>query len=306
MKNTWASFFYPIATSISVIYVNKISTSLSPLLSLLICVSLATAFFHVVSYRKIRLIYQSALHNWQQSLRINLLLLVIWVSMFYALSLINPYSFILIYFITPAIITYAIKCKHEPRYSTFIACVGLSLVACAYLLFFYGQSLFHTKQLIGILLSTIGGVSAFYYRTCSARYSQMIPGGAVAILAVRSFGIIIGCIVGLALLSLLHQHPLTGLAVSNGQLYLNLLIILILSFVLPLYLNQKGIEKCGPLIHSCIAAICPLSTLILACFFGFYHNHIPQVTLLFVSSVVIVILLLLPKINEMKYSLRSV
>src|SRR3990167_6100002 len=102
------SLFYSLSTAFSIIFISQLVTRVNPMLSLLISVSLATLFFHLINYKKLKQTYRPFFIFWKRSIVLNLVVAIIWISVFLGLSMIDPYLYIVIYFVVSSIISFFI------------------------------------------------------------------------------------------------------------------------------------------------------------------------------------------------------
>lgn len=271
LRAVWASALYPVATAFSILLRYQLNIGLNPIVSLLLCVVFATIFFHVINYKNIQFMYRQAFKYLRASVVVNFLIAIIWVSGFVSLLFIAPFAYAVIFFSIPAIMVNIEKSYAERKGYYLFSALALIGLVLYYLLHVYLVNESHKMTaLYGIAIAVLSGAVGLPYQKCAKRYLAYFRHSATMVLAVRSYGIILACGLTLFVLTLAGVHYLP--AHWSHHLIGILILVVLLSFVLPLYLNQKGVGNAGPLLHSCIIASCPLITFILSYSLGVGHN----------------------------------
>lgn len=285
-----ASFFYVIWTCISNILITHINLHISPIYSLLFCVTLAVLFFNAISLSHLKENYQVLLRQWPLSLTINITMIGVWFSTFYALKWVDPFTFTFFYFCIPVIfsaIAQGYTLKSWIHYG-----LGLIIIVTLYL---YLVSLHDTYVYFvdGVVTSIIGGTSSFFYRKYSQIYAKRNQASPSVMLSVRSYGILVCC-----LFFVFKGFSLHSLPVITEKIAILLICVAICSFIIPLYLNQKGINNSGHIIHSCIAAFIPVMSWGVSWFFGILHEYNQHIGVLLIATIASAIMLAMNYIRE--------
>jgi hypothetical protein len=267
------SLIYALSTSLSIILIEKMGEQLPPLLSLLICTLFTTVYFHLINFKTIPLIYRQMFKATKDWLLNCAIVAVIWIVTFYGAKEADGFMFLFVYFITAAIISCVALLLHNAKisYSQLIGAIGL-LALLIIVVFIQQPPLKHLNYAYGILLAIIGGISAYIYRKMSYSLLNKSQLSASQILSVRFYGIIL-----IAMIATPHN----SFALLNFKSFIYTIIIAILSFLLPLYANQRGIINAGPEVHSIIGASCPLITYVLESSI----NHTWSISLLICSII---------------------
>ena len=286
-NNYWPSLFYPIVTALSIIFRHTLNVSVTPMFSLLMSAVIATIFFHLININNIQFMYQRIRKNLALFVKVNVLIGIIWVAAFSALKFINPISYCIVWFSVPAICAFIAIYRQEKQLSSLFLGVGLLVVLAVFL---SEQLVQHPglNDLLGLSIVTIGGITFYAYQKKSYLYSQCMGGAPTIVLATRSFGLI-----GISLIILLiFTSSGTPIMSANWgeQLIVIFILVVGLTFLLPVYLNQKGIEGLGPNKHSTLVVLCPIFTFIIVAAF---LKHLPHGVNVFSGVLIIIITLLL-------------
>lgn len=249
------SLIYALSTSLSFIYIQRIEESLPPILCLFVSIFITVIFFHFVNFKSIFSIYKKMIHVPLLWILINGSLAIIWGTSFYGTEKIGGFAFLYIYFISSAIISYVILILKEKKSTNsyqIISAVGLLTLTSLFIVYNF-------SSLIGIILAISGGIFSYIYRKLSFTIAERCKLSASQRLTTSYYLIIFFS-------PLLIQSK--DYLLLNHQMFIYLGGIALLSFIIPLYANQKGVEIAGPEYHSIISAITPLLT----CLFDIYIN----------------------------------
>ena len=256
------SVLYVVCTALSNVFIVHVNTRFLPALSLLICVSAAIVFFNVINISRLRGLYKAFFNNLKFSLLINFFMIGVWMSTFYGLSYIDPFTFTLFYSCIPAVFaSFVLMLKHK---SIVFGVLNVMLVAVLVLYWLRGcgdDSTSCRHLITGIPIAIVGGVFSYFYRKSSKEYADRTNFSPTAVLAVRSYGIVAGC---LLMVVLIVSRGGSDAVFYSGEFSGNAMILMatvtVFSFICPLYLNQKGIQSTGHIMHSCIASLTPFCT----------------------------------------------
>ena len=247
--------------------------------------------------------YQQTLKHWRIAMPVNVILAVVWITTFMGLHLVDPYSYVVIYFSIPAIMVFLEKYCNEKKWYYILSALGLLALIGYYNVHIYLSEYGHNHLVVfGLALSVLAGGCALPYGKMSALYMEKLKGSATMVLAMRSYGVIVGCLIALVIYSF-FKNVYTA-TTWDIHLAINLAIVVLASFILPVYFNQKGIGKVGPLLHSCIAASCPLFTFVLSIFFIVENKSSYYLQAGFIALAVTV-LLIFPQIAKYRSNKRN-
>lgn len=256
------SWIYSFITALSVIMINHATRQFNPALTLLFSVLLSILYFHILNWNSISNVYNQLRKYWQLGFAMCFIVAIIWFCTFYSVSLTSPFSFIMVYFTVPAILSNLfLLCQNQQKYlhglSVFILIV--TLVSYTALHAHYAPNLIQDIQ--GMLLAVLGGLTAFAYRKISYHFHQVTQLSATQILAIRSYGIVFIApfLIPLSAYTQFWKASLHG--------WLLAAILAILTFIIPIYCNQQGIQQSGVEKHSIITASCPIFAYILSLLF---------------------------------------
>lgn len=256
INNYFYSFIYALSTSLSFIAIAKIEKELPTLLSLFISILISVTFFHLINFNSMKYVYKRIIQFPMLWMVCSFVIVIMWITSFYGAKEVGGFVFLFIYFISSAIISYVfiILNRSKISYYEIFSAVGLFVLVSVFMISNF-------DSFTGILLGIIGGVCSYCYRKLSFIIANKCYLLATQRLAISYYFIILP-----------FPFLISGddYALLNFETMSYLAGIAILSFIIPLYANQKGIEHAGPEHHSIIAAICPLLT----CLLEFYIEGI--------------------------------
>jgi hypothetical protein len=252
------SVLYNISTVISLIAIDKINNQLHPILSLLISTCLAVLFFNLVNIGNLKKLYKIAHSELHLTVFINFIIAALWIASFYSLYYIDPFSYIFIFSSVPAIISTLVDKRN------IFACTMLfsSLVLYLAVILTYV-----THSSLGILCALFAGFSSYAYRKINYFYAEKHNISASMCLAIRSYGIILLCT--LVILYVNFFHP--SIAIIYGKpshILISILLVSIFSFILPLFVNQKALQKSGVYAHNLITSLIPFMVILVSYLMG--------------------------------------
>ena len=125
--------------------------------------------------------------------------------------------------------------------------MGILLIIAPFILF--------NGQLYGALLAILGGVITLFYNTATYRLTSKIQITASQTIAIRFW--ILFIILILTTGKNLNTHLLTFITIEK------IFVLAFLSFILQIWLAQKGVFAIGVKYHGIILSLTPLATLIL-------------------------------------------
>ena len=228
---------------------------------LLYCVILAMLFFNIINFFNIVEMHRKCWHCKKEWFLVSVIILVVWVSSFYGAGISGGFSFNIIVFSLTGCLGFAFH-KEVDREKILLASViaFLILIFALWKLYICG---FEIIQVLGLITSFVAGVSIYLYVKYSFALSEKAGLSATQILATRYYIMII------FLLFIIPKNSVDiTLKAADLYLYLSILAISVVSFIIPLFLVQKGIIKSGVDMHVMIMAFIPFFTSIIEVLFG--------------------------------------
>jgi drug/metabolite transporter (DMT)-like permease len=273
---------YVMLTALSFVFIDQLAGYINPIVSLFIMASLATVWFQILSWRKLKQLYIICTKEPQYWL-LAVIVAINWLSSMYAPHYADPFLYLAIYFITLAIYgfvsMYISTKKIAPLISSTLLIISLLVIAVYY-------DIDHQRSLwIGFVLGWIGGITAAIYAKLSASLCKKYSLGSREILAIRFIPL---CLV---LILFLHFEHVDFLITLKNVL--TLLIMSIISLIIPVYYYQQSIIKLGVNQSAILVAFTPVVTFIL---FSYSIKHIDYVNL--AISIIVLVALLAPRFMD--------
>lgn len=226
---------------------------ISPAIVLLIASTFTIIYFHIINLKSIKYLYFSCFAQKKRWLFLSFSVAIIWACSLYSPPLIGASLHTFIFFSIVGLVGISvIYIKEKEFFSlyliTLIGLIGLLIIGVSLTL----NSKISSEVILGMLLSTIGGIFAFIYSIQSNEFNKLTGASASQILAIRFYLAII-----LSLLLLIGSE--SDIHINKLDL-LSSILIAIFCFIAPLYYSQKGIESVGPEINAIICSCIPLVT----------------------------------------------
>ena len=209
-------------------------------LSLVITTIIAIIYFNGVNINQLTITYKKFSAHKQLWLLVNILVFVMWLFAYLGIQYSNANFFNLIFFMVLGLIA---ACNNKQIIKSLVIIVPLLIAA-----------LTHMQYGLGFIFAVIGGVAGYYYNVTSKKLIDKTQASATQLLAVRFFVILI------VLIPFLPTHSIQLLSLHHLAL---LFIVAICSFIIPLYLSQKGLIKLGVKHHSALLTFTPFMTFVL-------------------------------------------
>ena len=247
------SFLYVLIYSCASVFIEKLYFSLSPLFSLMITATIATLYFNIINIGKLKVLYKACWQEKKMWLAIMVTILVMWCCTMIGPGLVGAslYNFLYFSFLgTIGFISLSIADWHKSRSKFYfgLALVLLILVAVIDQL----MNADNKVSIMGICLGLLGGLSAFVYFKQSKIIIKRIQLTATQILAMRFY---------LTILVLLVIVPkssfVTFLTLNNIW---QLVLLALMSLIIPLYCQQKALEKISAEKNAIILSLSPAVT----------------------------------------------
>lgn len=245
------------------ILIKDATQQFNPALTLLLTVWISILYFHALNWRCIAKIYTQLKKHWPSVLAINAIIAIVWICTFYSIALTNPFSFILIFFATLALISNTFFFRQNQNFFQHIlAFLLIAITLISYTILHAIHALNPTRDIEGMVLATISGAVAFLYQRITHQFHEVTKLSSTQVLAIRSFGIVI------IVPSLIPLEAYTQSLQAPPQSWLLLISLAIFTFIIPIYCNQQGIQDSGVEKHSIIIASCPIFAYFLSLIFS--------------------------------------
>lgn len=283
------SILYVVVFSIASILIQKMYFTISPFFSLFITASIATVFFNLVNIKVLKTVYTKC---WQYKylwIAIMITILVMWSCSMIAPGLIGASLYNFLYFAWLGVLGFLSLGLF--RFDKLrLSWGGSILLLIAIVLWGEFHSHLTDKTLLGIALGFIGGTSAFVYFKQSQAIFQKIKLSATQIIAVRFYLTII-------LLFLILPKGSFSLYVTWHNM-LQLTLLAALSLIIPLYFQQKALEKISSEQNAIIMSLSP--TIIAILQETFFHDVKLYHVIIYLLYAVIILCSYLVKSNKEK------
>jgi hypothetical protein len=280
------SFGYVFVTAFSMTFIQSLPEQYSPLLSLFITALFTTLFFHVVNYKKIADIYKISFKYKYSTALLCLNSLIMWVLTFYGNRELGSFGYIFLTFIIASIISFFILQRNRTSFFSFYTFSIFGLIGILLLGVIQLKKSTIIPSYLPVWLGITGGIVSYLNRKQIHIFSRKTKLPATAILAVRFYGILL-------ILGLGTTH---NWGVVNLYLFWTLLLLAIVTFIIPLYFNQRAIMDLGAEKHSIICALCPSVTYIIQSIY--IKTWQPDLLLI---SLITAALLVLPVLHHLPY-----
>lgn len=247
------SFLYVILTAIGTTLVQKLDSTISPLLTLLIASFITLIYFNVINLHKLKFMYQTCWQNKRIWISMMITVLIMWGCAITTPGLIGASMYAFLYFSWRGALGFfslSIHSKFKTRNELF--CVSLVLILILINVILQMKLSSSKETIIGIILALIGGSSAFVYFKQSQTVVKTMHLTATQVLAVRFHMTV------LVLLPLLAKST-----ISHQLTPVNVMCVTFLAFItmiIPLYFGQKALEKISSEHHAIISSLCPVAT----------------------------------------------
>ena len=246
------SFLYVIVFSVAAVMIQKMYFSVSPFFSLLITATIATLYFNLVNIGKLKMMYNACWKEKWLWLSIMLTVLVMWNCSMIGPGLIGASLYNFLYFAWLGMLGFvflSLQDFNKNRIKLYLGVCVLVLLAVIIVIEFHHG--FSRNVLMGILLAFIGGTSAFVYFKQSQAILKKVKLSATQILGVRFYLTVI------VLFVMLPKGSFDLYFTVKNSLELGLLAFL--SLIIPLYFQQKALEKISSEQNAIIMSLCPVS-----------------------------------------------
>ncbi len=275
---------YVILSSLAFVFLDHLMVALDPLIALLAMSSIALLFFNLLSINKIISTYRAC---WQHKVLyfwMSVGLAVDWICMVYASHKSDPFVAMAALFVSLALIGFLCLSWTDRSIHRLISVIllGFSLIL---LWFFYKVPTNHSVSL-GILLGAMAGGAFYLYIVNSAKLSLLGGLNSLQILSTRFWLLWIVAFIFV---------PKADLWINIYQNLQMLIPISFASLIIPIYFNQRAIQKLGANLTAVFIASVPPVTFV---FYVIYTHEFHRLNAL--VCVIITLALMLPVIYKSK------
>lgn len=237
---------YVFLTAISFVFIDSLCAAIHPMVALFIMSTIALLVFNLLSLKTLKKTYVACYKHWGTFLLMSFVLGVDWTSMVYATHLSDPFIAMSALFITLALIGFIVQ--YRKYHSWYYLFGGLLLIASLVLLISSYQIANTRNVFQGLFLGMLAGIAFYIYIVQSDKLSKQANLSAVEILATR-FWVLFFVSSGY-----LYGKNLHDILAANWML---LLFISFASLIIPIYFNQKAIQKLGPSVAAILISFVP-------------------------------------------------
>ncbi len=244
------SFLYVLTYSCAAIFIERLYFTISPFFSLLVTASIAIIFFNLLNIRSLKSIYRACWKEKKLWFSVMATILVMWVCTMIGPGLIGAAlcNFLTSSFLGVLGLFSLVKKDFKNNRLKFyigLCIVGLMIVMVANKL----EHAFTIHVLVGILAGFIVGGSGFIYFKQSQLITKRIQLASTQILAVRFY---------LTVIVMFAVLPHGSFALYATPINLGHLVLLaFLSLIIPLFFQQKALERISSAQNAIIASLCP-------------------------------------------------
>lgn len=211
----------------------------------------AMLVYHGVNIRRLAAIYRQAAVEWRSVAALNLAVLIAWAAAYRGYEVIGAAGFMYLYCLSIAVASAVgglVRGQNKGRGAARL-CVG-SILLAAYMLVAEGEE--GGRLIEGYALALVGGGSTFVYFVVSEALHARAGMSPVGVLTVRFYALLGYAALVSAPWGEFVRLPPSDVAVMIG--------IGLLTFVVPIYAAQIGIQRIGAERHAVIVATTPFFT----------------------------------------------
>ncbi|MCH9626615.1 MAG: hypothetical protein S4CHLAM2_02410 [Chlamydiales bacterium] len=209
-------------------------------LSLFVTSLIALLYFHIVNAKNIALIYKKLFKEPLLFFKVNLTAFLVWLSAYIGIQQSDASFFIFVFFMVMGV-SAAWRGRHKLYILLMLICILAAIVI-------------EPQFYIGFILAVFCGICGYFYHAYAHQVTEKTRIAASQLLAVRFY---------VLLITLLFFLPRNSLALISVNDWGTLLIISLSSFIIPLYLAQKGLMRLGVRRHTAILSSVPFITFLI-------------------------------------------
>lgn len=225
---------YIFFTAISFVFLDKIIAHIDQLVALSVMSICAIVVFNLLNYKRLIKTYLICWQHWYLFLIMSIALAIDWYTMVTSAQKSDPFVAMSALFIALSLVGFVKEFITKQRYSYLISC-GLLIVAILVLLVAYQVPIGKSTS-SGLIYGAIAGIAFYVYVYSSARLAIKANLQTIEILATRFWILLIFS------LSLVKFDALLALQSNN---LVRLVLVSFGALIIPIYCNQKSIEKLG-------------------------------------------------------------
>ena len=282
-------FCYILLTSISCIIIKWFSVELPLEQTLLLAITFAILFFHIINFNNIIPIYKKLITTKWLYLQVMISIMVIWLFTFIGSAYVSPTSTIFLLMLVG--VMFAIGAEYKTTKNIFDL-ICFATIFLLYIIFIH--YILHTRTPINsfgiFIIILLIGVADYIYAKSSYSLMQIQKLSATQMLAVR-FWLLFALIT-------LHMFMTNKVAIFirsiNPHLILSSFFIALTTFIIPIFMYQKSIQKLGVNTPLILSGTIPIITFL--CEKYLLGEHV-DIELLFFSIILFVIVCLHKLIN---------
>lgn len=238
---------YVVACALATVLIDNLVNNIAPVAVLFYVTIIAVVYFHCINFGKMTAIYLAFLRQHRKEfLLINLLIAAIWMCTYFGNYYSSATIFNYLFFISLGIVS---------RFKTIDLMKNNSLRIVLCLVLIAAPFLLYPAQMYGALLAVAGGTLVLFYNMTTYNLATKTNITASQTLAIRFWGL-------LTILLMLSANKL-NMDALNLNIVTKIIILAFLSFILQIWLSQKGLFAIGVKLHGVILSLTPLATLIL-------------------------------------------
>ena len=280
------ALIYVLLSSVAFVFLNNLIADVNPLMALLVMSSVALVVFNLLSFKRIKLTYTVCWQHKSISFWMSIGLALDWVCMVYASYVADPFIAMAALFISLAIIGF-IRLNFIQKSRKRLISLILLVVSLILLELFYVVPVGHSTSL-GILLGVLAGGAFYLYILNSSKLASLGNLNSLQVLATRFW-----FLWGIALVMVPKLNLWANMLTHLGALIL----ISFASLIVPIYFNQRAIQKLGAELTSVFIGLVPPVTFVCYVIYSHEFHWLNAVVCL-----IITVALLLPTICKSRTS----
>ena len=280
------ALIYVLLSSVAFVFLNNLIADVNPLIALLVMSSVALVVFNLLSFKRVKLTYTVCWQHKSIYIWMSIGLALDWVCMVYASYVADPFIAMAALFISLAIIGF-IRLNFIQKSRKRLISLILLVVSLILLELFYVVPVEHSTSL-GILLGVLAGGAFYLYILNSAKLASLGNLNSLQVLATRFW-----FLWGIALIMVPKLNLWVNMLTHLGALIL----ISFASLIVPIYFNQRAIQKLGAELTSVFIGLVPPVTFVCYVIYSHEFHWLNGVVCL-----IITVALLLPTICKSRMS----
>mgnify|MGYP005996432457 CR=1 FL=1 len=283
LAGTFLVFMFCIITALSTIAVTEIELTYGPLMVTFFSITITILWFNAFQLKNTKRIRLLCVQHRIALIWLNISTAIMWITTFFALQSLPPDVFTAILFGGIPVCIFILTCKNtqSSRVKKIELLFTLIIASLLFLIGYHTLSASHfsTTAISGIALTFVTAFSGAWTIILSHRFAQT-GYSATEILSQRFYGL------WLFSGGLLFFFP-TSAALIVGFLPFSV-VIAALSFIIPLFLLQKGIERVDPMMVSFLSPLIPIFAFFMEMFAGRFSFDGLELILLVLLAITVI------------------